>query len=274
MSATAAFPATTTTAVPQGNRLRWALTDAWTLVKRNLRRIPRMPEALVFATIQPVMFVLLFRYVFGGAINVGNIDYVNFLMAGIFVQTTAFGAMITGIGLAEDLHQGLIDRFRSLPMAPSAVLIGRTVADLIRNVFVVSVMLGVGLLVGFRPDADVGGWIAAAGLILLLSFAFSWISATIGLLVRNLEAVQSAGFIWIFPLTFASSAFVSPATMPHWLQVWANNQPMSQFVDAVRGFLLGHPDAAAAWQALAWGCGILAVFLPLAVRLYQRATTR
>jgi ABC transporter DrrB family efflux protein len=273
MSATVA-PSTKVTMPPERHRLQWAVLDAWTLTKRNLRRIPRMPEALVFATVQPVMFVFLFRYVFGGAINVGGGDYVNYLMAGIFVQTTAFGAMITGIGLAEDLHHGLVDRFRSLPMAPSAVLIGRTVADLLRNVFVVCVMLVVGLLVGFRPHGDGQDWVAAVGLILLLSFAFSWISATIGLLIRNVEAVQSAGIIWIFPLTFASSAFVSTSTMPHWLRVWANNQPMTQFVDGVRGFLLGHPDSTAAWQALAWGIGILVVFVPLAVRMYQRTTTR
>lgn len=274
MSATATFPATTPTALPTGSRLRWVLIDSWILVQRNLRRIPRMPEVLVFATVQPVLLVLLFRYVFGGAIDVGNVDYVNYLMAGIFVQTTVFGAMITGVGLADDLQKGLVDRFRSLPMAPSAVLIGRTVADLLRNVFVVCLMLAIGLLVGFRPHGNVAGWVAAVGLLLLMSFAFSWISATIGLLVRNVEAVQSAGFIWVFPLVFASSAFVATATMPHWLQVWADNQPMSQFIDAVRGFLLGNPDAGAAWQALAWGLGILAVFVPVAVRCYQRATTR
>jgi ABC-2 type transport system permease protein/oleandomycin transport system permease protein len=274
MSAIAGFPATTTTAIPKGSRLHWVLIDSWILAQRNLRRIPRMPEVLVFATVQPVLLVLLFRYVFGGAIDVGNVDYVNYLMAGIFVQTTVFGAMITGIGLADDLQKGLVDRFRSLPIAPSAVLIGRTVADLLRNVFVVCLMLAIGLLVGFRPHGDVAGWFAAVGLLLLMSFAFSWISATIGLLVRNVEAVQSAGFIWVFPLVFASSAFVATATMPHWLRVWADNQPMSQFIDAVRGFLLGNPDAAAAWQALAWGLGILAVFVPLAVRFYQRATTR
>src|ERR671915_2539090 len=199
---------------PRRSRVYWALADGLVLARRNLVQIPRIPELLVFATIQPVMFVLLFRYVFGGAIDVGGTSYVNFLMAGIFVQTVAFGAVTTGIGLAEDLQKGLVDRFRSLPMARSAVLTGRTIADLVRNMFVVAVMLAVGLLVGFRPEAEVTGWVAAIGLLLLLSFAFSWIGATIGLMVRSVEAVQSAGFIWLFPLTFASSAFVRTEDMP------------------------------------------------------------
>lgn len=196
------------------SRAYWAVADGWVLAKRNLIQIPRIPELLVFAIIQPVMFVLLFRYVFGGAIDVGGESYVNFLMAGIFIQTVAFGGVSTGIGLAEDLQKGLVDRFRSLPMAPSAVLTGRTVADLVRNFAVVVVMLLVGLLVGFRPEAGVAGWAASIGLLLLLSFAFSWIGATVGLMIRSVEAVQSAGFIWLFPLTFASSAFVQTDNMP------------------------------------------------------------
>ncbi len=196
------------------SRAYWAIADGWVLAKRNLIQIPRIPELLVFAIIQPVMFVLLFRYVFGGAIDVGGESYVNFLMAGIFIQTVAFGGVSTGIGLAEDLQKGLVDRFRSLPMAPSAVLTGRTVADLVRNFAVVVVMLLVGLLVGFRPEAGVAGWAASIGLLLLLSFAFSWIGATVGLMIRSVEAVQSAGFIWLFPLTFASSAFVQTDNMP------------------------------------------------------------
>ncbi len=220
------------------------------------------------------MFVLLFRYVFGGAIDVGGTSYVNFLMAGIFVQTVAFGSMTTGIGLAEDLQKGLVDRFRSLPMARSAVLTGRTIADLVRNMFVVAVMLAVGLLVGFRPDAGVTGWVAAIGLLLLLSFAFSWIGATIGLMVRSVEAVQSAGFIWLFPLTFASSAFVRTEDMPGWLQTFADHQPMTQVIDAVRGLLLDQSVGSHGWQALAWCMGILLVFVPLSVSLYRRTTAR
>jgi ABC transporter DrrB family efflux protein len=256
------------------SRLYWALADGLVLAKRNLVQIPRIPELLIFATIQPVMFVLLFRYVFGGAIDVGSQSYVNYLMAGIFAQTVAFGSMTTGIGLAEDLSRGLIDRFRSLPMARSAVLVGRTIADLMRNMFVVAVMLAVGLLVGFRPGGGATGWVAAIGLLLLLSFAFSWIAATIGLLVRNVEAVQPASFVWLFPLTFASSAFVPTSSMPGWLRAFADRQPITQVVDAVRGFLLDEPVGSAGWQALTWCVGILLVFVPLAVSLYRRMTAR
>src|SRR3989440_13040610 len=187
--------------------LYWTLADALVLAKRQLVQIPRIPEELVFATIQPVMFVLLFRYVFGGAIAVKGTSYANYLMAGIFTQTVIFGSTTTGIGLAADLQRGLIDRFRSLPIAKSAVLPGRTISDLVRNTFVVFVMWMVGLLVGFRPPGIVLLSVAGVGLLLLTSFAFSWISATIGLAVRSVEAAQSAGFIWLFPLTFASSAF-------------------------------------------------------------------
>jgi ABC-type polysaccharide/polyol phosphate export permease len=179
---------------PRRSRVYWALADGLVLAKRNLVQIPRVPELVVFATIQPVMFVLLFRYVFGGAIDVGRTSYVDFLMTGIFVQTVTFGSMTTGIGLPENLQKGLVDRFRSLPMSCSAVLTGRTVADLARNAFVILVMLVVGLRIGFRPEADVMGWAAAIGL-LLFSFAFSWIAATIGLLVRSVEAVQQASSI-------------------------------------------------------------------------------
>ncbi len=195
------------------SQLYWALADALVMAKRRIVQIPRIPDEIVFATIQPVMFVLLFRYVFGGAIHVGGgVSYVNFLMAGIFIQTIIFGATTTGVGLAQDLEKGLIDRFRSLPMAKSAVLTGRTLADLTRNFVVVLVMLAVGLLVDFRPQGSPLGWLGAFGVILLVSFAFSWVSATMGLLVHSVEAAQSAGFVWLFPLTFASSAFGSPRT--------------------------------------------------------------
>ena len=256
------------------SKLYWALTDGWVLAKRNLVQIPRIPELLVFATIQPVMFVLLFRYVFGGAIDVGGESYVNYLMAGIFVQTVAFGAVSTGIGLSDDLQKGLVDRFRSLPMAHSAVLTGRTIADLVRNLFVVLVMLVVGIIVGFRPDASIAGWLASIGLLLLLSFSFSWIGATVALLMRSTEAVQSAGFIWLFPLTFASSAFVQTNNMPGALQAFANHQPMTQVIDAVRAFLLDQPVGSHGWHALAWCVGILVVFIPLSVSLYRRVAAR
>jgi ABC transporter DrrB family efflux protein len=255
-------------------RIYWTITDALVLTKRQLLQIPRIPEELVFATIQPIMFVLLFRYVFGGAIQVSGTTYVNYLMAGIFTQTVIFGSTTTGIGLANDLQRGLVDRFRSLPMAKSAVLTGRTISDLVRNTFVVFIMWIVGLLVGFRPEGNAFSWLAAVGLLLLTSFAFSWISATIGLSVSSVEAAQSAGFIWLFPLTFASSAFVPTSNMPPWLKAFANHQPVSLVVNAVRGLLLNQPDAATIWQALAWCAGILVIFIPLAVRAYGRRTLR
>src|SRR5438132_4473460 len=250
--------------------LYWTFADALVLAKRHLIQIPRIPEELIFATIQPVMFVLLFRYVFGGAIAVSGTSYVNYLMAGIFAQTVIFGATNTGIGLATDLQRGLVDRFRSLPMARSAVLTGRTLADLVRNTFVVFVMWIVGLLVGFQPQGNVLAWVAAAGLLLLTSFAFSWISATFGLLGSSVEASQSADFIWLFPLTFASSAFVPTKSMPGWLRTFAEHQPVSLIVNGVRGLLLNMPDAATILQALAWCLGILIVFIPVAVWAYGR----
>ncbi len=277
MSSTTADRTAGATGVPQPlrrNPLYWAVADALVLAKRTLLQVPRAPELLVFATIQPVMFVLLFRYVFGGAIDVGGTSYVNYLMAGIFVQTVAFGTVTTGIGLAADMQLGLIDRFRSLPMARSAVLTGRTLADLVRNTFTVLIMLLVGLLVGFRPQGSVADWAAAFGLLLLLSFAMSWVAAAVGLLARSVEATQSAGFIWLFPLTFASSAFVQTRTMPGPLRGFADHQPVTIVVDAVRAFLLGRPVGSDGWVAFAWCAGLLVVFVPLAVSLYQRRTAR
>ncbi len=254
--------------------LYWTFADALVLAKRNLTQIPRIPEELIFSTIQPIIFVLLFRYVFGGAIAIKGTTYVNYLMAGIFAQTVIFGSTTTGIGLANDIQKGLVDRFRSLPMAKSAVLTGRTLSDLVRNVFVVIVMWIVGLLVGFRPEGGFLYLLGAVGMLLLVSFSFSWISATIGLAVSSVEAAQSAGFIWLFPLTFASSAFVETKTMPNWLRGFAENQPVTLVVNAVRGLLLNKPDAVTIWQALAWCIGILIVFVPLAVLAYGRRTAR
>ena len=256
------------------SRLYWALADALVLAKRRLVQIPRIPDELIFATVQPIMFVVLFRFVFGGAIRGAGPNYANFLMAGIFVQTVIFGATTTGVGLAQDLEKGLVDRFRALPMAKSAVLTGRTIADLVRNLFVVIVMLVVGLIVGFRPSGNPLAWLGAIALILLVSFAFSWISAVVGLLVHSAEAAQSAGFVWLFPLTFASSAFVPVPTMPSWLQGFAGHQPVTIFVDVARALLLGQPVGAEGWQAIAWCLGILVVFIPFSVWTYGRRVGR
>lgn len=249
-----------------------ALKDAGVVIWRQLIQLPRIPEVLIFALIQPVMFVLLFRYVFGGAIQTPGESYVNYLMPGIFAQTVAFGAVASGIGLAEDLRRGIIDRFRSLPMARSAVLVGRTVSDLVRNAAVVAVMMGVGLLVGFRPSGSVIAIIVAFGLLFLTSFAFSWIGVVIALSMKTVEAVQSAGFIWLFPLTFASSAFVPTDSMPSWLQGFAVNQPFTVVVNAVRALFLAQPVGNLVWLSVVWMGGISAVMIPLATRQYRRRT--
>jgi ABC-2 type transport system permease protein/oleandomycin transport system permease protein len=260
------------------SRLAWAFLDAMVLARRSLLQTLRVPQLIVFVTIQPVMFVLLFRYVFGGAIQVPGGEYVNFLMPGIFVQTVAFGGVTTGIGLAEDMQRGLVDRFRSLPMAPSAVLTGRTVADLGRNLFTVLIMLAVGFAVGFRPHGTLAEFLLAMLVVIGFSFAFSWISALIGISVRSVEAAQSGGFIWMFPLTFASSAFVPVATMPSWLRPIAEHNPVSVVANSLRGLFHVDPSLTAAdtrlalIQSAAWIVGILLVFVPLSVARYRRTT--
>ena len=271
MTATVARPARAVKPHQTGGPLTM-FSDALVLAQRHLRHIPRNPELLVFATIQPVMFVVLFRYVFGGAIAIDGTTYVNYLMPGIFVQTVTFGSMMTGTGLAQDMTRGLIDRFRSLPMSRFAVLLGRTISDLIVNTLVVAIMLLVGVLVGFRPEGSAAGWAGGLGLLLLVSFTFSWIAATIGLFARSVEAVNSAGFIWLFPLTFCSSAFVQTDTMPRWLRVFAEHQPITILVDAVRGFFLAGDAGAKGWQALAWCLAIIAVFAPLSVWMFRKRT--
>jgi ABC-2 type transport system permease protein/oleandomycin transport system permease protein len=254
--------------------LYWQVSDAMVLTVRALRHIPRNPQLLVFSTIQPVMFVVLFRYVLGGAIRLPpGVSYVNYLMAGVFVNTVAFGSFTTGVGLAEDLQKGLIDRFRSLPMSRAAVLIGRTLSDLVRNFFTGAVMFAVGLLVGFNPQGSAIDILAGVGMLLLLGFVFSWIGATIGLAVKNVEAVQSAGLIWLFPLIFASSAFVPTSTMPAGLRAFANNQPITHVVDSVRDWFLGVPVGSQAWIAVVWCVGILVVFITLSVRVYRNAAS-
>jgi ABC-2 type transport system permease protein/oleandomycin transport system permease protein len=258
-------------------KLAWNLTDTWVVAGCNLIRYVRLPQLLVFSTIQPVMFVLLFNYVFGGAIRLpeGVSNYINYLIPGILIQTVLFGATQTTVGLAEDLSRGMIDRFRSLPMARSAVLAGRTLADSIRNVFVVLLMLGVGALIGFRFQDGLAAALGAVALVVLFGFAFSWISALIGLVTKDPETAQVAGFIWIFPLVFASSAFVPIQTMPGWLRAFAEVQPISVTVDAVRYLTLGGAAGGSVdsvWRALLWIAGILLVFVPLAVAQYRRST--
>ncbi len=248
-----------------------AASDTVVLAKRNLKRIPRAPDLLLSFTVQPVMFTLLFVYVFGGAIETPGYAYEDFLMPGIIVQSIAFGGFVTALGLSDDLKKGLIDRFRSLPMARSAVLAGRTSADLARNVFVTALMAAVGFAVGFRVHTGVLEFLAAMALVLLFGYAMSWIFATVGLAVGDPETAQAAAFPVLAPLVFASSAFVPVESMPGWLQVFAEHQPVSVTASAVRALTLGGPVAADVWQSIAWCVGILAVFAPIAVRLYRRA---
>ena len=256
-------------------RLISAMTDALLVARRQLIHLRRIPMELVGYTAMPIMFVVLFRYVFAGAIHVGGgVSYVNYLMAGIFVQSIAFSGPHTGITLAHDLQKGLIDRFRSLPMAPSAVLMGQTLADTFKTAISVVVMVGVGLAVGFRPGANLVEWLAAIGIMLLFTFAMSWLGATIALVVVAPESVDQILFTVLFPLTFASSAFVPVATMPGWLQGFAQHQPVSVVVNAVRALLLGQPVGSVGWEAATWSLGILVVAMLLALRLYKRTTSR
>jgi ABC transporter DrrB family efflux protein len=246
--------------------------DTFAITQRNLIGYRRVPQLLVFSTIQPVIFVLMFRYVFGGAIDIpGPIPYVDFLMPGIFVQTVVFGAIATAIGLATDMKSGLMERFHALPMARSAVLTGRTLADLARNVFVVILMMVVGFLVGWRIHTSVIGLVGGALLVVLFGYAMSWIFATVGLAVGDPETAQAAAFPVLAPLVFASSAFVSVDSMPGWLQAFARNQPVSVTASAVRALTIGGPTGHFVWQSLAWCVGILLVFAPIAVGLYRRA---
>ncbi|MDV9187049.1 ABC transporter permease [Streptomyces sp. SR27] len=259
--------------VPFGTRCARAAQDGLTVAWRNLIALRRVPRLLVFSTIQPLVFVLMFRYVFGGVVtpSLHGVSYVDFLIPGIFVQTAVFGAMNTAIGLATDMQTGLMERFRSLPMARSAVLVGRTTADLVRNVFVVSLMTGVGFAIGFRIHAGVPALLGGIMLVLAFGFAMSWIFAVVGMAVGDPESAQAAAFPVLAPLVFASAAFVPVSTMPGWLQTFAQHQPVSQTAEAVRILVLGGPAAHAVWQALAWDAAIVLAFAPLGVRLYRKA---
>ncbi|MPY94604.1 MAG: ABC transporter permease [Acidimicrobiia bacterium] len=248
----------------------WLVRDSWTEATRHLRIIPRNSELLIFSAIQPIMFVLLFVYVFGGSIQVpGYASYKQYLMPGIFAQTVLFGSAFTGVGLAEDLSKGLIDRLRSLPMAHAAVLVGRTVSDLFRNVLTFVVMLVVAFAVGFRFEGGLLDATAATLLLLFFAYAFSWIQALVGLSVGSVEAANSAGFIWMFPLTFVSSAFVSTDSMPSWLATIADANPFTKVTDATRALYNGYDPGADLWWALAWATGITVVFAALAVRKFE-----
>jgi ABC transporter DrrB family efflux protein len=264
--------------VPSGpsllTRAHWAVTDTLTITRRNLLVWMRVPAYIMFTVIQPVMFVLLFRYVFGGAIAVPGVKggYVNFLLPGIIAQTAAFATFGTAIALAQELQKGVIDRLKSMPMARSAVLAGRLVADTIRMFITIVIVVGVGYAVGFRFENGVGLAIAMIVLATVFGLAICCISAYTGLAIGDEESVQAFGLVWLFPLTFLSSAFVPIPSMPGWLQAFANNQPVTYVINVMRSMALGGPIAADLWKSIAWLAGIFIVFAPLAVRAYKRAS--
>jgi ABC transporter DrrB family efflux protein len=254
--------------------IQYAVSDTVVLAKRSLKRIPRQPDLLVGFTIQPIMFVLLFVYVFGGAIDTGSLDYVDFLIPGIIVQSMVFGGFVTALGLAEDLKKGLIDRFRSLPMWGPAVVAGRILADVGTNVIQLVIMLAVGIAVGFRFNSSVPEIVAGLALLLFIGYAFSWVFAFIGLSASSPEASNAYGFTILFPVTFISSAFVPPETMPDWLQPIAEYNPFTTMVDAARALFVGTPAGNDVWGAVAWSVAIIAVFSMLSVWRYRRAVGR
>jgi len=251
-----------------------SFSDTLVLARRAVMRIVRAPDLLLAYTVQPIMFVLLFVYVLGGAIETPGFDYVDFLIPGILVQTLSFGGFATALGLAEDLKKGLVDRFRSLPMSRSAVLTGRTLADIATNSLSIAVMLTVGLIAGFSFDAPVADILLGLLLLLTFGYAFSWVFAFIGLASSSPEAAQSLGFIFLFPLSFISSAFVPVDSMPAVLQAFAEVNPFTIVVNAMRALFLGIPAGNDVWGAFAWSIGIAAVFATLAVRKYKRAVVR
>src|SRR3954470_24551260 len=247
--------------------------DSLVILKRNLIRFRRQPEMLAGYTIQPIMFVLLFVYVFGGSINTG-MDYVDFLIPGILVQNITFGGALTAVGLVEDLKKGLIDRFRSLPMARSAVLTGRTLADVVVNLLMTVIVIVVGLLVGFSFSTSAVEIVYGILLLLVFGYAFSWMFALIGLLSSSAETAQQFGFILIFPLTFISSAFVPVENMPPVLEAFAEVNPFTVAVDAMRHLFVGTPAGNSVWGATLWSVGLIVVFAPLAVWKYRRVSAR
>jgi ABC-2 type transport system permease protein len=257
---------------PQNSAL-WALNDTWLMAKRSSLHIIRSLDQVVSLILFPVMFMLLNRYVFGGAIKTGNISYANYLFAGILIQTLAFGANYTTINLAVDLKEGIVDRFRSLPMANSALVTGHIISDLVRNIISGVIIVGMGFVVGFRPNATLKEWLLVIGLSLLFTLAISWLSAIMGLLVKSLEAAQWMGFVVIFPLTFVSSAFVPTNTMPHALRIFAENQPLTQVINAIRSWLVGTPMKGADWKAAIWCLSLIVVSIPITTWLFKRRTS-
>ncbi len=260
------------TVLPDPMTPRLALRDFYGITKRNLLRIIRTPQLLVLSVVQPAIILLLFRYVLGGAIRIPGIDYVDYVVPAIFLEAVLIGGMTTALALAQDLQLGMIDRFRSLPMARSAFLAGRTLADLCRSILALCFMIGLGLLVGFRFHGSLGACMAGVGMIILFGYAFIWMYTTVGLAVKDPQTAQIAAILPMFILFFASSAVVPVATMPGWLQPFARNQPASVVINTVRSLFEGGALSSDLWQALAWCLGILVVFFVISLNLYRRAT--
>ncbi len=256
-------------------KLLFALSDSLLMVKRSSMHIIRNTDQLLGTFFQPLMFLVLFTAVYSGAINAGGVDYTNYLMAGIIVQTIAFGSTTTALAVANDLQRGIIDRFRSLPMSNLAVMNGHVISDLFRNGISALVLILVGLAIGFRPNADLGEWLLVIFLLALITLALSWLSAILGIVAKSVEGVQWMTFIIIFPLTMASSAFVKPDTMTSWLRPFAENQPVTHIVDAIRGLLLGTPMGEnAIGLAIFWCVLVLVIAIPVAAYLFRKKTTQ
>lgn len=254
-----------------------SINDSRLMVKRSTMHILRNTDQLLGAFFQPIMFLVLFATVFGGAISKSlppGISYLNFLMAGIIVQTVAFGSTTTAVSVSTDLQKGIVDRFRSLPMSNLAVLNGHVTSDLFRNIISTAVMLITGLIIGFRSSASLIDWLYIAGILTLFTLAFSWLAAIVGVFAKSVEAVQWLAFVFIFPLTFASSAFVPADSFPHYLRIFAINQPVTQVVEAVRALILGTPIGNHALLAVIWSLGILVIAMPLAAWLFKRKTSQ
>lgn len=258
--------------IPQAQqrpRTYWVFSDTWELFKRSVIQIGRTPDQLIAAVMQPIFLIILFRYVIGGAVTTGEANYADFLVPGILVTNALNVSAVILVSLANDMNSGMIDRFRSLPMVPSAILGGTVLSVAVRCLLSVIAMVFVGLLIGFRPHADFGAWLAAIGLLLLFSYAFSWLFAVFALMAKSVEGAQQvSGFVW--PLFFLSSAFVPVQSMPGLLQGFANNQPLTHAINAIRGLLLGHPVGDHAWITVLWCTGIVLVSVPLTGMLFRR----
>lgn len=254
-----------------------SVNDSLIMIKRSSTHIIRNTDQLLGTFFQPIMFLVLFASVFGGAIGLAlpsGISYLDYLMAGIIVQTVAFGSTTTAIAVCNDLQRGIVDRFRSLPMNNLAVLNGHVISDLFRNTISTVVMLLAGLVIGFRSNASLLDWLAIAGILVMFTFAFSWLAAILGVLAKSVEGVQWLTFVLIFPLTFASTAFVPPTEgMNTYLRAFAENQPITQVIEAVRALLLGTPIGNYAWLAVGWSLLIMVISIPIAALLYKRKTS-